>query len=89
MKQAFRDASGDDWVREVGEIWRASDDFGIQLAVKSGNEHVVLSPEETDAIMETLAPVTDRWIEEVSAKGIDGAALVEKARRLIAANAAR
>jgi hypothetical protein len=31
-----------------------------------------------------MEPVVDRWIEEVSAEGIDGAALVERARALIA-----
>ncbi len=89
IKKAFRDASGEDWVREVGAIWRGSDDFGIELAVKSGNEHITLTEDETQAIMQKLEPVTDRWIEEVSAKGIDGAGLVEKARSLIADNATR
>ena len=88
IKQAFRDASGRDWWGEVGRIWRASDDFGIKLAVDAGNTHIVLSKEETEAFRAALAPVVDRWIEEVSGKGIDGAALVGKARELIAANAA-
>ena len=30
-----------------------------------------------------LAPIVDRWVEEVSAKGIDGAALVEKAKAAV------
>ncbi|WP_051332361.1 TRAP transporter substrate-binding protein [Cucumibacter marinus] len=84
IQKAFRDASGEDWVREVGEIWRASDDFGIKLATDAGNEHIVLSEEETEAFYTQLEPVVDRWIEEVSGEGIDGAALVERARELIA-----
>jgi len=83
IQQAFRDASGPEWWAEVGEIWRASDDFGIDLATKAGNEHIVLSPEETAAFEAALAPVVTRWVDEVTAKGIDGAALVEKARGLI------
>lgn len=86
IKKAFRDASSPEWVAEVGDIWRASDDFGIGLAVKAGNEHITLSEEETAKLQETLAPVTQRWIDEVSAKGIDGAALVEKAKAAIAAH---
>lgn len=83
IKQAFRDASGPDWWAEVGDVWRASDDFGIDLAVKAGNEHVVLSEEETDALREALAPVIQRWVDEVSGAGIDGASLVERYRALV------
>ena len=64
-----------------------ADDFGINMAVEAGKEHVVLTEEETQAFLDALAPVQDRWIEEVTAKGIDGAALVKKAQELIAANA--
>ena len=84
IQKAFRDASGPEWLAQVGDIWRGSDDFGIGVAVKAGNEHIVLSEEETAAFDAALAPVVDRWVEEVSAKGIDGAALVEKARAAIA-----
>jgi len=87
IQQAFRDASGPDWWAEVGRIWRASDDFGIGLAVKSGNKHIVLSADETAAFEKALAPVVDRWVEEVTAKGIDGAALVARARALMAKHA--
>ncbi|MEO4043275.1 TRAP transporter substrate-binding protein [Hoeflea sp. CAU 1731] len=83
IKKAFKDASGPEWWAEVGEIWRNSDDFGIKIAVDAGNEHIVLTEEETDAFREKLEPVVDRWVEEVSAQGIDGAGLVEKARTLI------
>ncbi len=89
VKKAFRDASGEAWLKDVGDYWRAGDDFGIQLAVKAGNEHVVLTEAETEALMAAVSPVVDRWIEEVSAKGIDGAALVERARALIAKHAAK
>ncbi|MFT5946741.1 MAG: hypothetical protein ACI807_000987, partial [Paracoccaceae bacterium] len=34
-------------------------------------------------------PVVDRWIDEVSGAGIDGAALVKAARAGIAANASK
>jgi TRAP-type C4-dicarboxylate transport system substrate-binding protein len=83
IQQAFRDASGPEWWAKVGEVWRGTDDFGIDLAVKAGNEHIVLSEAETQAFRDALAPVVDRWVEDVSGKGIDGAALVEKARMLI------
>jgi TRAP-type C4-dicarboxylate transport system substrate-binding protein len=83
IQKAFKDASGPDWWAEVGDIWRASDDFGIKMAVESGNEHVTLSKAETDVIQSALEPVVDRWVKEVTASGIDGAGLVSKARTAI------
>ncbi len=87
VKAAFREASDEAWLREVGDIWRASDDKGIEIAVADGNTHVTLTPEETAAFDAAMHPVVDRWVEEVSTAGIDGAALVEKARAATAAAA--
>ncbi|MEX5729911.1 TRAP-type C4-dicarboxylate transport system substrate-binding protein [Rhodovulum iodosum] len=89
VQKAFRDASGPDWLKKVGEVWRSTEDFGIGLATKAGNEHIVLSEEETAAFRTALEPVVERWIDEVSGKGIDGAALVEKARALIEEHGSR
>lgn len=87
VQKAFRDASGHDWLVEVGEIWRNIDERGIKVAVDSGNTHVTLTPEETEAFRVKLEPVVDRWVAEVEPLGIDGAALVATTRELIAKNA--
>ncbi|MEX2519350.1 MAG: TRAP transporter substrate-binding protein [Paracoccaceae bacterium] len=89
IKKAFKDASGADWWGKVGEYWRDSDDSGIKVATDAGNEHITLTAEETAAFDEMLAPVVDRWIEEVSASGIDGAGLVAQANELIAKHASK
>lgn len=86
IKAAFKDASGCDWWGQVGDIWRASDDFGIKMAVESGNTHITLTEDETRMFRDAMAPVVDRWVEDVTGKGIDGAALVEKARAAIASH---
>ena len=86
VKKAFRDASGREWWAEVADAWRAGDDFGIKMATDAGKTHVVLDEAETQAFIDALEPVVDRWIEEVSGKGIDGAGIVERARELIAKN---
>jgi len=83
IQQIFMDASNEAWVKEVGEIWTATDVFGINLAVKAGNTHTVLTEAETAEFQKVLEPVVDRWIEEVSGQGIDGKALVDMARALI------
>lgn len=89
VQQAFRTASEGDWPTKVGEIWRGVDDFGIKVAVDSGNTHIMLTEEETRAFDEAVRPVVDRWIEDVDGKGIDGAALVEKARAATEKHATR
>lgn len=86
IQQAFKDASGREWWGRIGELWRAADDFGIGLAVDSGNEHVVLTEDETAAFFDALEPVVERWVSEVNEKGIDGAGLVARARELVSAN---
>jgi TRAP-type C4-dicarboxylate transport system substrate-binding protein len=88
IQQAFRDASDRDWWGQVGDIWRASDDFGIKVATEAGNTHRILSEEQSQPFLDAMLPVVDRWIEEVSGKGINGTALVEKARALVAKNTA-
>ncbi|HLS85648.1 MAG TPA: TRAP transporter substrate-binding protein [Burkholderiales bacterium] len=84
VKKAFTEVSGEAWVREVGGIWREVDEAGIALATKAGNKHIQLTESEMAAFREKLEPVVQRWIDEVKAKGIDGAALVKTARELIA-----
>lgn len=87
IQKAFKDASDREWWGKVGDLWRAGDDFGISLAVKAGKQHITLTEAETQVFMDALEPVVDKWIAEVGTKGIDGAALVAKARELSAKNA--
>lgn len=84
LKEIFDKHSGEDWLREVANIWRASDDFGIKMAVDNGNEHVVLTEAEMDAFNTALAPVVDRWVEERKGE-FDAATLVTAAREAMAA----
>ncbi|WP_238381043.1 TRAP transporter substrate-binding protein [Alkalilacustris brevis] len=86
IQQIFRDATTREWWGEVGEIWEASEEGGLGYALEDGNDHVVLSEEETAAMLAALTPVVDRWIEDMDGQGIDGAALVERARELVEQN---
>jgi TRAP-type C4-dicarboxylate transport system substrate-binding protein len=88
IQQAFLDASDEDWLSEIGTVWRENDDEAIAMFTEAGNTHLVLDEQETETFLEALEPVVDRWIEDVSAQGVDGAALVERAREAIAAHAA-
>lgn len=84
VKKAFTRVSGEDWVREVGRIWRNNDEHGIAIATKAGNKHVTLTEAEMAAFRAKMEPVVKRWVGEVKAKGIDGEALVRAARGQIA-----
>ncbi|HVH01494.1 MAG TPA: TRAP transporter substrate-binding protein, partial [Amaricoccus sp.] len=84
LKAVFDAHCGEEWLRTVAEIWRASDDGGIALAVENGNEHVVLTEEEMAAFTTVLAPVVDGWIEE-HAGDFDAAGLADAARGALSA----
>jgi len=84
LKAVFNKASDEAWLRQVGEIWRSSDDAGIKIATDSGNEHIVLGHEETQEFSTALAPVVEKWVAASSSRRFDGGALVDAARTAIA-----
>ncbi|MBX3498438.1 MAG: TRAP transporter substrate-binding protein [Alphaproteobacteria bacterium] len=84
IQKAIMEVSGESWWREVGKIWTDSEDVGIGLVKKAGHTHIELTDKEMEAFRAKLEPVVDRWIKEVSAKGIDGKELVDTARKTIA-----
>ena len=76
--------SGRDFAVEVGRIWTRSEEGGLKVALKDGNEHIVIPKAELKKFEQRLQPVIDRWIADVKGKGIDGTALVKAARAAIA-----
>jgi TRAP-type C4-dicarboxylate transport system substrate-binding protein len=84
VQKAFEANNGEARWREVGKVWTDSEDGGIALAKKAGNKHIQLTEAELSQFRQKLEPVVQRWIDEVKAKGIDGKALVDQARALIA-----
>lgn len=87
IQRAFIDATDAEWLEDLGHIWRQADDAGIAASIADGADYYRLSAEETAAFDAALAPVTERWVADTDAAGIDGAALVEAARDAIAAHA--
>lgn len=86
IQEIFRESTNRDWWGEVGDIWEGAEEGGLQYALDDGNTHIVLSEEETEAMFAPLTVVVDRWIADMEGQGIDGAALVERARELVAQN---
>ena len=83
IQSAFRKASNEDFLRKTGAMWKEKEQIGIDLMKKFKKEHIVLTKEETEAFEVALRPVTERWIKEVEADGIEGRTLIKKAKRLI------
>jgi hypothetical protein len=61
---------------------------GIEAARAAGNEIILLDESEKARFEEATAPAIDRWVEEVTAAGIDGDALLEAARAAVATHSA-
>ena len=56
-----------------------------KIAEDLNNNIVTLNAEETEAWKTAAAPVVDAWLADMTEKGIDGQALIDEARELIAA----
>jgi len=81
--------SGANLAAEIGAVWDAVEEPGKKLQGGSaGGQVVQLDRAVYDALIARAAGVTDRWIAEVSEKGIDGAVLVDAARAAMTAHAA-
>lgn len=85
--KAILDANtGADFSALAGRIMQEYDAPGRKIAEDSDNDLVLI---EGDALAEWQSvadAVVARWISEIDAKGIDGQALLDKARDLIAKN---
>ncbi len=84
IQKIFDDVSGPEWQSKVGEIWDSAEKGGIGVAVKAGNTHIRLTKAEWAEFEKKTTPAIDRWIKEVSAKGIDGRKLYDTAVATVA-----
>lgn len=89
LKEVIDKNSGEEYARLVGKVWRDSEDRGIDVALNDPNdpdpnELITLTEAEYQAFQEVMDPVNQRWIDDVTAKGIDGQALYDAAKEAIA-----
>lgn len=82
LQAVLTEASGGDWLREVGTVWTDADESAIAMASEAGNTHIVLSREEMDAFNAALQGVVEAWIAQHEGD-FDARALVESARETI------
>lgn len=84
LKAVIDQNSGIDVAGMVGKVMDDGDAPGMKIAQDRGNTIVMLDEAETGRWQAAAEPVIAAWIEEMKGKGIDGQALVDEARALIA-----
>lgn len=87
LRQIIDDHSGAALAEEMGVAWNEIEPVGKQIARDAGNTVTALDAEATAAFDPMFEAVAQRWVAEVESAGIDGAALLDKARSAVQANA--
>lgn len=75
--------SGADFSALAGKMWDDTAAPHRKLAAARGNQFSVISQDELKIWAKIGEPVVDAWIQEVGAKGLDGAALLKSAKEQI------
>nr|WP_321510928.1 TRAP transporter substrate-binding protein [uncultured Celeribacter sp.] len=84
LKAVIDAHSGMNVAAEIGAMWEGFEDNGINALDAAGVTRTTFSAEDAEKFSAAGDTVVDRWIEEVSGKDIDGAALVDAARAAVA-----
>lgn len=84
LKKVIDDNSGIEAAALFGRAMDGGDTAGLAIAQKANNNIITVDEEQTNKWKEAAQPVIDGWIAEMDGKGLDGKALVEDAKALIA-----
>ncbi len=84
LKKVIDNNSGQVAAAMFGKAMDDGDKVGREIAVKAGNKINELEVAEVQRWRRTASTVETDWVNEVKAKGIDGAKLASEARALIA-----
>ncbi len=68
----------------AGRAMDKGDDIGVELIKATDNEMHVIEGDMVDTLQALGETQTQAWIEEVTAKGLDGQGMVDLARKLVA-----
>ena len=86
LKKIIDDNSGAAIAGQIGAAWDSIEPIGKQIAVDKGRSVHQLSAEASAAFDELGAAVSERWVTEADAAGINGDALLEKATDAVASH---
>lgn len=85
LKKVIDDNSGLEFSIFAGGTQADADGPSRQAAVDRGNTIVTVSGADLDAWVAVAEPIYAEWIADMASKGIDGQALIDEARALMAA----
>ena len=85
LQKVLDDNSGMDFSVFAGGTQSDADGPSRQLAVDRGNNIITLDAAQSAAWAAAAAPVYDTWLAEMKDRGIDGKALIDQAKALMAA----
>jgi len=84
LKKVIDNNSGAALSRQIGKIWDESQAPGRKAAQDRGNTIITLSAAETDNWIKASAPIYDEWVADMDKRGLNGKALLQDARDLLA-----
>jgi TRAP-type C4-dicarboxylate transport system substrate-binding protein len=67
----------------VGKAWNEADKVGVELGKQKGMEMIYLSPEEHKLWEQRSAPVTEKWVKTMEAKGYPAKKFLDAAKNAI------
>ncbi|MDT8326972.1 MAG: TRAP transporter substrate-binding protein [Roseovarius sp.] len=85
LKAVIDANSGSNVAAEIGTMWEGFEQSGIEALASKDVERIVISDQEAAKFNAANETVVQRWIDDVTAKGIDGTGLVARARAAVAA----
>ncbi|WP_407494591.1 TRAP transporter substrate-binding protein [Pseudooceanicola sp. MF1-13] len=86
LKKVIDDNSGEDFSAFAGKVMQEADQQGFDFAKERGNNIIDLTDEQIQEWKDAAAPIEAWWVEEVTSNGLDGQALLDEAKALIAEN---
>lgn len=85
LKKVLDDNSGAEVSAEFADAFASTAKVEIEAAKSGGKDVYQLPPAEYDRWRAAAAPITDSWVADAKAKGLDGDALLAAARAALAA----
>lgn len=85
LKAVIDKNSGHDFSVFAGGTQSDADAMGRQIAVDRGNNIITVSGADAQVWVDLVQPLYAKWVENMKAQGMDGQALIDQAKSLMAA----
>jgi TRAP-type C4-dicarboxylate transport system substrate-binding protein len=70
-------------ITDISNAWQNGEELGIQAQKDSGGTVSILSQNTAETFISRFRDVSDRWIDEVNARDINGQELLKKAKNAV------